>query len=175
MAQLARGYSGQHGSRARSLACMHAFLKAGRLTATRVRALLQTPLSPRRAMFRKESRGGSLDTQLPKGVIVTDSNEEWGFWVRQLDWLWPAFEPSGGASNAMRVWRSTTAPNMLLLLLLGRRVQPTMVMVMVAEMKRRRVSYLPTSMLLPPMRVPLLVCLYLCLCILVSLTRPSVH
>ena len=54
-------------------------------------------------MFRKESRGGSLDTQLPKGVIVTDSNEEWGFWVRQLDWLWPAFEPSGGASNAMRV------------------------------------------------------------------------
>ena len=59
-------------------------------------------------MFRKESRGDvrvGLDTQLPKRVIVTDGNEEWGLrcggasaglwlWL----WLWPAFEPS----NAMR-------------------------------------------------------------------------
>ena len=78
-----RGWLSSHAGTADSteagLARMHAFLKAGRLTATRVRALLQTPLSPRRAMFRKESRGGSLDTQLPKRVIVTDSNEEWGF------------------------------------------------------------------------------------------------
>lgn len=77
--------------------------------------------------------------------------------MRQLDWLWPAFEPSGGASNAMRVWRSSN----MLLLLLGRRVQPTMVMVMVAEMERRRVSYLDaTTNARAAARVPVSVSVY---------------
>lgn len=55
----------------------HAFLKAARRrTATSVRAciVLQTPLSPRRAMFRKESRGE------PRHTIAETSNRD--RWLR---------------------------------------------------------------------------------------------
>jgi hypothetical protein len=83
------------------------------------RALLQTPLSPRRAMFRKESRGESRHT-----IAETSNSDRWRRGVGSCGGasagLWPAFEPSG-ASNAMRVWRSTMPE-----VLLGRRVQPAM-------------------------------------------------
>lgn len=96
--------------------------------------VLQTPLSPRRAMFRKESRGESRHT-----IAGTSNSDRWlrgvGFAVvRQLGSGPLSSHPARPMLGGMRAWRSTM-PDMLL----GRRVQPTVLM------ERRRVSCLEAT------------------------------